>query len=146
MTATPPPDDDPASGPPTAAPLPAEVAAVLDAVLGRDGEVRAALRRQIPHLGVRARCGCGCGTAYFDLDTGSVQPAPVAGGTRVAAEALLYTESGDCPGEVLVFTHDGFLSWLEVCSWSDDVEVTMTAAARWLALPGDRTVPVRGAV
>ncbi|MEU2564684.1 hypothetical protein ABZ626_35930 [Streptomyces longispororuber] len=49
----------------------------------------------------------------------------------MAAEAQLVTEAGECPGEVLVFTQGGYLSWLEVCSWSDD-EVTLAAARDWL--------------
>ncbi|MGW6562840.1 hypothetical protein [Streptomyces hydrogenans] len=36
------------------------------------------------------------------------------------------------PGKVLVFTEDGYLSWLEVCSWSDDIEVDLAAARAWL--------------
>ncbi|MEU2657916.1 hypothetical protein ABZ615_21640 [Streptomyces sp. NPDC007325] len=112
--------------------LPVDVADVLAAVLNTDNPVHVALRRQVPHLIVRGRCTCGCGTAYFELDTSKAEPAPTGPGTVVAAEALLFTEAGECPGEVLVFTQGGYLSWLEVCSWSDDVEVTLAAARRWL--------------
>ncbi|MFD7324230.1 hypothetical protein ACFV9D_24550 [Streptomyces sp. NPDC059875] len=112
--------------------LPADVAEVLAAVLNTDNPVHAALRRQVPHLSVRARCTCGCGTAYFELDTSEVEPAPTGPSTVVAAEAQLVTEAGECPGEVLAFTQGGYLSWLEVCSWSDVTEVTMTAARHWL--------------
>ncbi|MCZ0983592.1 hypothetical protein O1L60_43175 [Streptomyces diastatochromogenes] len=49
----------------------------------------------------------------------------------MAAEAQLVTEVGERPGEVLVFTQGGYLSWLEVCSWSDDIEVTLAAARHW---------------
>lgn len=112
--------------------LPADVAEVLAAVLGTKDPVHVALRRQMPHLSVRARCTCGCGTAYFTLDTDLVEPAPTGPGTVVAAEARLVTEAGECPGEVLVFTEAGCLSWLEVCSWSDDIEVTLDAARHWL--------------
>lgn len=112
--------------------LPADVAGVLAAILSADDPVHAALRRQVPHLGVRARCTCGCGTAYFVIDTGKAEPAPSGPGTVVAAGAQLVTEAGECPGEVLVFTQGGYLSWLEVCSRSDDVEVTLAAARRWL--------------
>jgi hypothetical protein len=69
---------------------------------------------------------------YFALDFSEVEPAPAGPGTVVEAEAQLITEAGECPGEVLVFTRDGYLSWLEVCSWSDDVEVTLGAARHWL--------------
>ncbi|WP_371798038.1 hypothetical protein OHB02_28350 [Streptomyces albidoflavus] len=111
---------------------PADVADVLAAVLNTDHPVHVALRRQVPHLSVRARCTCGCGTAYFDLDTSDVEPAPTSPSTVVAAEAQLVTEAGECPGEVLVSTQDGYLAWLEVCSWSDDIEVTLAAARHWL--------------
>ncbi|MEU9704534.1 hypothetical protein [Streptomyces sp. NPDC047981] len=109
--------------------LPADVADVLAAVLCTDNPVHATLRRQVPHLSVRGRCTCGCGTAYFELDTSKAEPAPTGPGTIVAAEAQLVTEAGECPGEVLVCTQGGYLSWLEVCSWSGDVEVTLAAAS-----------------
>ncbi|NUV58112.1 hypothetical protein [Streptomyces sp. CAI-85] len=112
--------------------LPADVSDVLAAVLNAEGPLHAALREQVPHLSVRERCTCGCGTAYFELDTSKVAPAPTGPGTVVAAEAQLVTEAGECPGEVLVFTQNGYLSWLEVCSWSEDIEVTLGAALRWL--------------
>lgn len=112
--------------------LPSDIADVLAAVLNSDSPVHAALRRQVPHLSVRARCACGCGTAYFALDTGEVEPAPTGPRTVVAAEAQLVTETGECPGEVLVFVQGGYLSWLEVCSWSDDIEVTLASARHWL--------------
>ncbi|MFI0965912.1 hypothetical protein ACH4S8_31635 [Streptomyces sp. NPDC021080] len=112
--------------------LPADVAEVLDAVLGTDDPVHLALRAQLPHVRVRERCTCGCGTAYFDIDTSAAAPAAAGTGTVVAAEASLFTESGECPGEVVVFTQGGCLSWLEVCSWSDDSTVTLSAARQWL--------------
>ncbi|MFB8044964.1 hypothetical protein ACFC8F_27165 [Streptomyces hydrogenans] len=109
--------------------LPADVSEVLALVLDQDDPVHAALRAQVPHLRVTGRCGCGCGTADLALDTRSVEPAPVGVGRFVAAEAVLTTETGECPGKVLVFTEDGYLSWLEVCSWSDDIEVDLAARA-----------------
>ncbi|AWW42965.1 hypothetical protein [Streptomyces cadmiisoli] len=112
--------------------LPDDVADVLAAVLNGDTAVRIALRSQVPHLSVRARCTCGCGTAYFELDASKVDPAPTGPGTVVAAEVQLVTEAGECPGEVLVFTQGGYLSWLEVCSWSDDIAVSLAAARHWL--------------
>ncbi|MFI6107584.1 hypothetical protein [Streptomyces sp. NPDC051310] len=112
--------------------LPADVADVLALLLSADDAVHVALRRQLPLVSVRARCTCGCGTAYFDLDAGKVEPAPTRPGTVVAAEAQLVTEGGECPGEVLLFTQGGYLSWLEVSSWSDGIEVTLSAARHWL--------------
>ncbi|WP_245689120.1 hypothetical protein [Streptomyces chattanoogensis] len=81
---------------------------------------------------MRARCACGYGTAYFALDTSKVNPAPTGPSAVVAAEAQLVTEAGEYPGEVLVFTQGGYLSWWEVCSWGDNIEVTLAAARRWL--------------
>ncbi|MET9452355.1 hypothetical protein [Streptomyces cinerochromogenes] len=112
--------------------LPADVADALAAVLSAEDPVHVALQRQVPHLTVRARCTCGCGTAYFELDASEAEPAPTGPGTVVAAEAQLVTEAGEYPGEVLVFAQDGYLSWLEVCSWSDDIEVTLATARHWL--------------
>ncbi|MFJ1754969.1 hypothetical protein [Kitasatospora sp. NPDC088134] len=100
---------------------------------GGGGSVRRALRAQVPQLRVRRRCGCGCGSAYFEqLDPAAVRPAACGPGTVVVAEALIRTEDGDCPGEVLVFAQGGYLSWLEVCSWSDTTEVTLALARRAL--------------
>ncbi|MFF1542625.1 hypothetical protein [Streptomyces sp. NPDC058291] len=110
--------------------LPSDVADVLDVLLSGDDPVHAALRRQVPHLRVTGRCACGCGTAYFDLDTASVQPAPSGPGTVVAAEARFRTGSGELPGEVLVFAAAGYLSWLEVVSWDFDDSGTTLAMAR----------------
>ncbi|MFI9243701.1 hypothetical protein ACIGXF_14110 [Streptomyces sp. NPDC053086] len=112
--------------------LPADVADVLGFILEADEPARSALKRQLPHLRVRSRCTCGCGTAHFALDPGDVEPAPTGPGVVVAAEAQLFTETGECPGELLVFAYDGYLSSLEVCSWSDSTEVNLAAARRWL--------------
>lgn len=46
----------------------------------------------------------------FDLDAQAVEPAPSDSGTGVAAEAQTFTEDGECPGEVLVFTQADYLS------------------------------------
>lgn len=115
--------------------LPDDVSDVLELILSADEPVHVALQRQVSHLSVQSRCACGCGTAYFELDTSEVEPAPTGAGTVAAADAQLYTETGDCPGEVLVFAQGGYLSWLEVCSWSDEIEVNLTAARRWLQPP-----------
>jgi hypothetical protein len=114
--------------------LPGDVADVLGLVLTTEEPIHIALRRQVPHLGVRSRCTCGCGTAYFELGVSQVEPAPTGPGTVLAADVQLYTETGDCPGEVLVFAQSGYLSWLELCSWSDEIEVNLAAARRWLKL------------
>lgn len=110
---------------------------MLEVLLKEDTPAHHALRRQIPHARLQGRCSCGCGTAYFDLDTSAVAPAPGMPGTVVAAGAQLTMDDGECPGEVLVFAQGGYLSWLEVCSWSDDVEVTLTLAQRLLGPPSE---------
>ncbi|MFD4376736.1 hypothetical protein [Streptomyces sp. NPDC058486] len=115
--------------------LPADVAEVLVAVLDGDDPVHAALLRQMPYLRVAGCCGCGCESPDFELDRSQVEPAPVEPGTFVAAEVPLFTESGDCPGMVMVFTRGGYLAWLDICSWSDDVEVNLSNAVRWLRGP-----------
>jgi hypothetical protein len=112
--------------------LPAEVAETLDAILSANDPVHRALRDQVPHLGVQERCGCECGTTYFSIDTDAVSPAPAGTGIVVAAAAQLKTEDGEYPGEILVFTQNGYLSWLEVCSWTDDFKLTLTDATQWL--------------
>ncbi|MER7987645.1 hypothetical protein ABTY53_18990 [Streptomyces noursei] len=113
-------------------PLPADVAEVLGALLGGDDPVHVALRDQVPHLRVYGRCACGCGTAYFGVDDTAVRAAPSGPGTKVVASAAISTESGEIPGEVVLFAQAGYLSWLEVCSWSDDIEVTLAVALRML--------------
>ncbi len=122
---------DPLSDDPTE-PLPDDVAGVLAALLDPADPVHAALLRQVPHLRVTGRCGCGCGSADFALDVRTVAAAATGAMTVVAAEATLLTGDGECPGEVLLFAQGGYLSWLEVCSWSDDTEVTLAAARGWL--------------
>ena len=77
------------------------------------------------------RCACGCGSADFGLGAGAVAPAPALTGTRVVAETELFGAGGESVGEVLVFVEDGYLSRLEVCSWSDELR-TLTDAHRIL--------------
>ena len=115
-------------------PLPAEVSETLDAMLDPADPVHRALRDQIPHLDVQERCTCGCGTTYFAIDTEAVTPAPTGQGTVVAAGAQLVTEAGGNPGEILVFAQNGYLSWLEVCSWTDERDLTLADARRWLRI------------
>ena len=115
--------------------LPEDVADVLYLVLDPNEPVHVALRRQVPRLRVQSRCQCGCGTAFFELDTDAVEAAPTGPGTVVAADVQLFTDTGECPGEVLVFAQGGYLSWLEVCTWSDDIEVDLATARRWLQPP-----------
>lgn len=113
-------------------PLPAEVVETLDAVLSATDPAHRALRDQLPLLGVQGRCGCGCGTTYFDIDVDVAISAPTGPATVVAASAQLVTEAGTYPGEVLVFAQNGYLSWLEVCSWTDEFKLTLADAVRWL--------------
>ncbi|GAA1462676.1 hypothetical protein NE857_24770 [Nocardiopsis exhalans] len=112
--------------------LPADVTDALEMILEPGDPVHAALREQVPHLRLHSRCTCGCGTAYFEIDTETVEPAPINPGSPVVAAAPLVTEDGECPGEVLVFSYGGYLTSLEVCSWGEDIEPTLADARRWL--------------
>ncbi|MFG2621847.1 hypothetical protein ACGFXC_29935 [Streptomyces sp. NPDC048507] len=108
--------------------LPSDVRDALDALLGTQDAAHRALLRQVPHLQVTVRCPCACGTTYFELDTDAVPAAPLPAGTLVAAEAQVYDADEHCTGEVLAFARDGYLSWLEVCSWNDWSEDPLTLA------------------
>lgn len=111
--------------------LPAEVAETLDALLSADDAVHQALRDQLSHLAVQERCSCGCGTIYFAIDTDAVAPVPGQTGTVIVASVQLTTDTGENPGEILLFTQSGYLSWLEVCYWTDEV-LTLKDARHWL--------------
>ena len=113
--------------------LPSDVTDVLKMVLEPDDPVHAALRAQVPHLRLHSRCACGCGTAYFEIDAEAVEPAPISpGSSPVVAAAQLVTEDDASLGEVLVFSDGGYLTSLEICSWSDGTEPTLADARRWL--------------
>ncbi|MFF1414294.1 hypothetical protein ACFVX6_31640 [Streptomyces sp. NPDC058289] len=114
-----------------AAGLPPDVAEALDVLLGTEDAVHRALRLQVPHLRATGRCSCGCGTTDFDLDAEAVAAAPLPAGTVVAAEAQLYDAAEHCIGEILAFTQNGRLAWLELCSWSD-TPLTLPDALRML--------------
>ncbi|MFY4722700.1 hypothetical protein [Streptomyces sp. LaBMicrA B280] len=101
--------------------LPADVAHVLDAILSMVNDPGFALSLQMRHLRVQTYCACGCGSADFSIDAAAVAPAPALTGTRVLAEMELFGAGGETVGEVLVFVTDGYLSRLEVCSWSDEL-------------------------
>ncbi|RRQ79134.1 hypothetical protein [Streptomyces griseofuscus] len=116
--------------------LPADVAHVLDAILSMGNDPGFALFPQTRHLRVRTRCACGCGSADFTVDAGAVAPVLAITGTRVVAEMELFGADGQTVGEVLVFVTDGYLSRLEVCSWSDELR-TLPDAHRILC-PCDR--------
>lgn len=109
------------------------MAEALEALLDPADPVHAVLRAQAGRVRVGGRCGCGCGTADFEPVEGAdpAEPVPGEAGLRIAVQALLFTEGGECPGELLVFVRDGYLAWLEVAWWSDDT-VTLAEAARML--------------
>ncbi|MER5641996.1 hypothetical protein ABT095_34305 [Kitasatospora sp. NPDC002227] len=107
---------------------------LLDTLLRPDDPVHAVLRTHVPHLRVTSVCGCGCDSPSFELDTTLVEPAQVEPGTGIVAEADFVTAEGVHAGEVLVFARGGYLSWLEVCTWDETVEVTV-ATARQLLCP-----------
>ncbi|MBD0672747.1 hypothetical protein [Streptomyces sp. CBMA156] len=123
--------------------LPPDVAGMLDALLHADDPDHQALRAQLPHLRIQERCGCGCGTASLELEpdttttvTATATATAPAGPAKavIAAEAELTGQDGQCAGGVLLFTHGGRLSLLEVYSWTDD-KVTLAQARQMLPRP-----------
>lgn len=101
--------------------LPDDVAHVLDTALCLAGAPSGIeLGMQIRHLRVRKRCVCGCGSTYFSLDTDAVAPAPALTGTRLVGDVEVFGAGQETVGQVQVFTEDGYLAWLEVCSWDED--------------------------
>ncbi|MBS2965929.1 hypothetical protein KGA66_22985 [Actinocrinis puniceicyclus] len=112
-------------------PFPDDVVMTLTHLLRPDDPVQTALLAQIPHVTIKGRCGCGCATVYFDLDTGAVMPGPIDPARHpLVAEAGIVGPCGEPLGEVLVFARDGYLSWLEVCSWSDATIRTLPSPDR----------------
>ncbi|WP_405546510.1 hypothetical protein OG590_39250 (plasmid) [Streptomyces goshikiensis] len=118
--------------------LPTDVAHVLDTALSMLVDPGLALHRQMRHLRLEKCCACGCGSTYFSLDADGVSPvpAPALTGTQVVADIELFGADGATVGEVLVFAEDGYLAWLEVCSWTEDT-FTLIDAHRILC-PCDR--------
>ncbi|MFD8803329.1 hypothetical protein [Streptomyces atroolivaceus] len=101
--------------------LPDDVAHVLDFALSFAGAPSGVqLGMQIRHLRVQKRCACGCGSTYFSLDVDAVAPALTLTGTQVVGDMEVLGERQETIGQVQVFTEDGYLAWLEVCSWNDD--------------------------
>ncbi|MFF9430746.1 hypothetical protein [Streptomyces sp. NPDC014746] len=115
--------------------LPSDVADALGLLLGTGDATHQALRRQVPHLRISARCTCGCGTTYFGLDADAVPAAPSPAGTVVVAQAQLFDAEEDWIGEVLAFARNGYLTWLEICSITDS-PLTLTDALRMLRPSG----------
>lgn len=109
-----------------AEPLPEDVVATLEHLLQPHDPVHAALLAQISHATVQSRCECGCATVYFDLDADAVTQGPVDPARHpIVAEAGIVASDGQRRGEVLVFARNGYLSWLEVCSWGDATITTL---------------------
>ncbi len=106
-----------------AEPLPPDAAATLHALLAGPGPVSGALRAQIPHTRVTGRCGCGCGcgcaTLDLTVDRAAVPAAPAHGNPAVDDWCAVPDDAG-----VMVFTEDGYLSLLEICSASGEPVTT----------------------
>jgi hypothetical protein len=102
-------------------PLPADVIATLEYLLRPDDPIHAALLAQIPHATVQSHCKCGCPTVYFGLNAAAVTPGPVDPARHpIVAEADIVPQHSQSTGQVLVFAYNGYLSWLELCSWAKD--------------------------
>ncbi|MEV4430188.1 hypothetical protein ACN9M0_35050 [Streptomyces sp. R-07] len=98
--------------------IPAEAAALLEALLMGDKPVHHALRAQIPHLRLTGHCTCSCASIDFGLDRSSVPGAPVT--ENPVADATVLGPDGQAVGGALVFAYGGYLSNLEVYAWGDE--------------------------
>lgn len=108
--------------------LPADLADVLAEVLNTNDPVDVALRRQ-------SRTSASKGAAHAGAVPPTSNSTPARWSLHPPAPALSWRPKRssspgphECPGEVPVFTQGGYMSWLEVCSWSDDIEVTLKPA------------------
>ncbi|MFD8088332.1 hypothetical protein ACFV4F_42375 [Kitasatospora sp. NPDC059722] len=99
----------------TGEPLPDEAVHLLNALLG---DAYPELSAQIPHLRVAGHCRCPCPSIDFALDRSAVPAAPAV--DSPFAEATVLDETGEPVGGVMLFASEGYLSLLEVYSWSDD--------------------------
>ncbi|MGW2250912.1 hypothetical protein ACWCXH_12000 [Kitasatospora sp. NPDC001660] len=99
----------------TGEPVPDEAVHLLNALLG---DAYPELSAQIPHLRVAGHCPCPCPSIDFSLDRTAVPAAPVV--DNPFAEATVLDETGEPVGGALLFAFEGYLSNLEVYSWTDD--------------------------
>ncbi|MEV4601815.1 hypothetical protein AB0K15_30985 [Amycolatopsis sp. NPDC049253] len=92
-------------------PLTAKERAILDLVLSPDFAGAAELRHQSTSAVVVGRCACGCPS----VDLRTEDSAPIARpGSRLVPSELEVLPSGDePPGQVILFTDGGRLSYLE---------------------------------
>ncbi len=80
---------------------------------------------ELPDLQVVGICGCGCGSLYF-------QPDP---GNRLIADGWADFANGK-EANVMLWTHDGRLSYLEIVDWEEagglpDPKTIRTHEERW---------------
>jgi len=106
--------------------------AILDRLLV-DDEAFAELREQVPSLVVVRRCACGCPTVEF----GQSGVAPEAVARPLGIEGRATGNIGDAPIDILVFETGGYLSSLELVSYSEQ------APAEWPPLDSIEVISVQ---
>jgi hypothetical protein len=99
--------------------LPADAAAIIDALLPAGTRGREELLGQLPHCRVDRRCACGCATVDLTVDPSAVPPADIAGDGVVASGSFPVDGMPSAAG-VLLFVTNGYLSCLEVYSALDE--------------------------
>jgi hypothetical protein len=103
---------------------------MLDLVLSADFAGAAELRAQARSVLVVGRCDCGCPSV--DLKTGDDTPTARMDSRLVPCELEVVPAGDELPGQVIVFTDDGRLSYLEYAyfdeaptEWPDPSQVRL---------------------
>ncbi|MDF3291203.1 hypothetical protein [Streptomyces silvisoli] len=118
--------------------LPADAAAIIEALLPPGTRGREELLRQLPHCRVERRCGCGCATVDLAVDNAVAPPATVAE-DGIVAEGSFSVDGAATEAGVLLLVANGYLSCLEVYSALDEPVTTWPAPHLLeLGFPTDR--------
>ncbi len=110
-------------------PLSKSERALLLAMTGQEFPGSEALRRQVEHASAQQGCGCGCGTINLTVDKNlssavefARQPTP--------GEAEVLDPAGKSVGGLILFARDGYLSCLEIYTWTDPLPLPRLDAIR----------------
>ena len=90
---------------------------VLGRILRSDFRGVTALREQFESVRVIGRCDCGCPSVDLEPATGMPRSDQV--GRLAPVELDVMHESGEPPGQIILFIDDGKLSYLEYVYYSD---------------------------
>jgi hypothetical protein len=100
----------------------------LDQLLSLDFPGASVLRLQRAHARVVGRCQCGCATVDLAVDVSSAPPAQGVP-SPIPAEAEVVGEGEQPGGGVIVFLEDGYLSGLEIYSYSEPIRAWPAAGS-----------------